>query len=332
MKNTHLTWLLACCWLLSIALPVPARAAGTNVLDGSAVFLSQEARSGGKPSNWSLQQAGDTTKASPAKALFFDLWSELTAITPRALPPGEVKPGSRLAYTIRFRNAGTDTIRNLKVIDYAPNKALRFNPGLYTGYVNDTILLPPGPTKLLSKDINTVTVSGQALLDTVAWEFDVIPPSPDTSAIFAITLEVQVSDSINRSLTLTNLVRFQFSGFGDQKTVDVALRLAPKIEFTKHVNPNVLYPDDEGTFTIQYRNVGDRPSDNEVIQDILPSGIAYVDGSVFSSDGQAFDLHKGQGGQTDTLIWRDPLIPNNKTIRTVGFKFRASVEAVLQPA
>jgi len=272
-------------------------------------------------------QISGVAEASPAKSAYFNLWSEVKAITPQNLPPGEVRPGSPLTYIIRFSNIGTDTIENLKVINYAPNRL--FASGWYTKYVQDTIVFPPGPRPNTSKSLkDIVTVYGETLLDSIAWEFDVIPPSPDT---FTVQLKLQVADSIYSSLTLTNFVRFLYPPFPDQKSVDVALRLEPKIEFFKLVNPNVLYPGEMGTFTIRYRNVGDRPSDKESIEDILPIGVEFMN-FLPGSHGQGATQRNVNPNDPDTLLWSDPFIPNNGELRRVEFMFRVSNDPVLQPA
>lgn len=65
---------------------------------------------------------------------------------------------------------------------------------------------------------------------------------------------------------------------------------------TRLVSTAEVVPGDQVVYTIWYRNTGDQPADNVVINDAIPAEMAYLEGSAFGSGADV--VFSADGGQT----------------------------------
>ncbi|MCP4544579.1 MAG: DUF11 domain-containing protein [Chloroflexi bacterium] len=158
--------------------------------------------------------------------------------------------GDTLVYTLSFVNLGDSSATNVTVHDAVPAQYITFQSisdgGTYNGDSGIVILT-----------------------DTLA------PGNSDT-----VTFTVTVNDFVENGTIIENTAYIE----SDQtiKAGSNIVRttiLAPDIQFTK-LGPTVVYPGNEITYTLSYRNVGGAPATGVTIQDTVPLSSTYISGSL----------------------------------------------------
>jgi len=219
---------------------------------------------------WSIPQ--DLNNNSPKnfnkllKPSYIDIYSELKADKKRVFPNGTI------TYTFTFINIGNENPKDLKIVFYAPNEMLKDEfYGNFTrlseinsasnGIQLDSIVYVDDTSKLLKK---------------IHWHMNelVCVDSLDSQKI-VLTLRV---DNLQESKSLTGFMTLKCEpDFYDQRPSNVILILLPELTVTKSVAPvGPYYPGETGTYTINYRNNGDRQIDSVIIKDSLPSDLIIL--------------------------------------------------------
>lgn len=206
--------------------------------------------------NGSLQDINGILEAKKV-----DISSELKA------DKEEVARGQTITYSFIFKNIGEDIPKNLYFTFYAPND---FFQGIFhdnfTRFVRIDYM-PPG----VSHDSTIVTNDGRNLLKTIHWSMD----SLTTTAEQRIEFTVRVDDSLKKSITLTGIMTLTCDpDFVNQNSVDVPIILIPELNVQKYVSPAGPYiPGDEGVYTIDYSNKGERAIESVVVKDCFPANL-----------------------------------------------------------
>lgn len=200
-----------------------------------------------------------------------------TGITPAPVPrinviafPNPVNEGDNVTYTITYQNTGNSTATNVVVTD------------------------------ALSDRVQFISASDGGTFDPdtrlVTWTLDSLPPGQvETRFVEAQVIPLTAANEARRTELINNVAVLQSTEAQPvQASATTIVGSSPNLLIAHSVDPGVVPPGGELTYTVSLTNIGNLAANNTIVRNPLPAGTSYVEDSA-SIPAELVD---------DTLIFR----------------------------
>jgi len=207
---------------------------------------------------------------------FFAAADVKTATTPalqitKTVNATYINPGDPITYTVKVKNIGTDTARNVILIDTLP-----------TGF---TFVDGGGSTK-------TFGLGDMAVGAEITTTYVVISSHDTTAGFYDNLAKARADNAAEVSTKATIEVRIP-RVLGEETK--------PVLQIRKTVNKTTAAPGDKLTYTVEIKNTGSGSAINLELQDILPPGFTF-DGTKDTS--KSWKLDDLKAGETTKVSYK----------------------------